>query len=47
MTSNGPDGGFRVIAVDDRNNFRPILIPTCLVSLNFYLALYILMLVTF
>lgn len=32
VTSNGPDGGFRVIAVDDRNNFRPILIPTCLVS---------------
>lgn len=28
MRSNGPDGGFRLIALDDRNDFRPILIPT-------------------
>lgn len=46
MRSNGPDGGFRLIALDDRNDFRPILIPTgfddsrFFFERNFYLAYF-------
>lgn len=46
MRSNGPDGGFRLIALDDRNDFRSILIPTgfddsrFFFQRNFYLAYF-------
>lgn len=37
MRSNSPDGGFRLIALDDRNDFRPILIPTGFDDSRFFL----------
>lgn len=45
MRSNGPDGGFRLIALDDRNDFRPILILVSMILVffferNFYLAYF-------
>lgn len=42
MRSNGPDGGFRLIALDDRNDFRPILILVSMILVFFFKGIFIL-----